>query len=1155
MGSKKDTGTTDKTQKPMERKYFTKFKEPKIGDLLEHQRQSWSEFVTEDVSAILSEFSPITDITGSKLALSFGKYEFREPQATDMEAKRRLGNFEAPLYVECELNNKVTGETKKQEIFFGYFPWMTDRATFIVNGTERVVVSQLVRSSGVFFAADEGNVRNLYSAKLIPTRGSWIELETGANDAIYIKIDRKKRFPVTTFMRAIGYSTDTEIKKVLGAEGDRAKYLDATFNQDKTKSAAEAIVAVFQNIRPGEQASVNDAKTAIERLFFDARRYDYGKVGRYKINQRFGLETPNTAENRTLQKEDFIRMVQEIIDLNISQGAVDDIDSLANRRVRLVGELLARQFRIGMARLQRNVIDRMGIVDTDNATPAALLNTRPIVMAMREFFTGSQLSQLMDETNPLAELSHKRRLSSMGPGGLTRERAGLEVRDTHPTHYGRICTVETPEGGNVGLVLNLAVYAKINEYGFIEAPYYRVKDGKVTDEIVYLTADQEMSVTIADASAKLNDDMSFAEERVSARINLSPAQTESHLVEYMDISHKQILGTSAALIPFVEHNRIDRALTGSSMQKQAVPLITTEQAMVGTGIEEAVARNTSQVILAEDDGEVTKADANEVHVKYGKKTIKYPLIHFTKNNDDRCINQKVVARVGQKVKKGDVLIDGASVKDGEMALGRNLLVAFMPWHGFNMDDAIVVSDRLLREDILTSVNIKDYIVDIRETKLGPEQITRDIPNVPEYTLRHLDENGIAQIGSEIKNGDVLVGRITPKGEQELSSEERLLRAIFGDKAKDVRDTSIRAQGVNNGKVIAVRVFDKKEAALKSDVLQQVQIFIAETRKIEIGDKLAGRYGNKGVVSRVIPAEDMPYTEDGTPIDVILNPMGVPSRMNLGQLFEVPLGLAAEKLGYKAAAPCFDGPNSNVISDELEKAGLPRDGKIQLFDGQTGEAFDGRTAIGVMYLQKLHHMVSDKIHARSTGPYTMVTQQPLGGKAQNGGQRFGEMEVWALEAYGASVILQEMLTIKSDDVVGRAKAYESIIKDEPIVGPKLPEGFNVLTRELRGLGLNIQMLAQGAVLDIGEYNSISEPNRKPQPVDTIESEIKETFDSLENSVDENPENNFDEVNEEDEGEILAEAADVSGDELTEETLEGEFDTGDSRENEDNEEEEL
>jgi len=1154
VAGKKDAKTTAKNTKTnpkqtAERKYFTEFKEPPITDLLEHQRRSWSEFVTEDVSTILSEFSPISDTTGAKLSLSFGKYEFREPLADDAEAKKRLGNYEAPLYVECELSNKVTGETKKQEVFFGYFPWMTDRATFIINGTERVVVSQLVRSSGVFFGADENNGRNLYTAKVIPTRGSWIELETGANDAIYIKVDRKKRFPVTAFMRAIGFGTDTEIRDALGGDENSARFIDSTLNQDKTKSAAEAIVAVFQNIRPGEQASVSDAKTAIERLFFDARRYDYGKVGRYKINQRLGLETPNTVDYRTLQKEDFVKIVQEVIKLNAEQGPVDDIDSLANRRVRLVGELLARQFRIGMARLQRNVVDRMGIVDIESATPAALLNTRPIVMAMREFFTGSQLSQLMDETNPLAELSHKRRLSSMGPGGLTRERAGLEVRDTHPTHYGRICTVETPEGGNVGLVLNLATYARINEYGFIEAPYYKVEKGKITDEIVYLSADQEQTTVIANASSTLTADGKFANKYTSAREQLKPARVESKMVEYIDISHKQILGASAAMIPFVEHNRIDRALTGSSMQKQAVPLITTEQPLVGTGIEKDVARNTSQVILAEEDGEVVKADANEVHVKYGKKTVKYPLIHFTKNNDDRCINQKVVATAGQKVKKGDVLVDGASVKDGEMSLGRNLLVAFMPWHGFNMDDAIVVSDRLLREDTLTSINIKDYIVDIRETKLGPEQVTRDIPNVPEYTLRHLDEDGIAQIGSEIKDGDVLVGRITPKGEQELSSEERLLRAIFGDKAKDVRDTSIRAHGVNSGKVIGVRVFDKKDAALKSDVLQQVQIFIAETRKIEIGDKLAGRYGNKGVVSRIVSAEDMPYMEDGTPIDVLLNPMGVPSRMNLGQLFEVPLGMAADKLGYKAAIPAFDGPDSELISDELEKAGLPRDGKVQLFDGQTGEPFHYKTAIGMMYMQKLHHMVSDKIHARSTGPYTMVTQQPLGGKAQNGGQRFGEMEVWALEAYGASAILQEMLTIKSDDVVGRSKAYESIIKNEPIVGPKLPEGFNVLTRELRGLGLNIQMLADGEVLEVGEYNSLAEPNQKRQRADEIESEIKETFDNLENAVDENPEENFEEAVEDNEIETESEGTEDLGGEETVEIVE-DFD-----ENEYSEEEEL
>jgi DNA-directed RNA polymerase subunit beta len=1082
-----------------ERKLFTRFKEPPVGDLLAHQRASWSEFVTDEISAILSEFNPINDTTGQKLSLSFGGYEFRDPIHDDAEAKKRLANYEAPLYVECELTNKTTGEVKKQEIFFGYFPWMTDRASFVINGTERVVVSQLVRSSGVFFASDAAAHKNLYNAKLIPTRGSWIEWETAANDAVYIKIDRKKRLPMTTFMRAIGYTTDTEIREAFGTDEEMSKFLEATLAADKTKSANEALMAVFQNIRPGEQASPNDAKIAIERLFFDPRRYDYGKVGRYKINQRMGLDVANTVDNRVLSREDFVAITKEVIRLNVEQGEIDDIDSLSNRRVRLIGELMARQFRVGLARLQRNIVDRMGIVDPSTATPASLLNTRPMVMAMREFFTSSQLSQLMDETNPLAELSHKRRLSSMGPGGLTRERAGLEVRDAHPTHYGRICTVETPEGGNVGLVLNLAIYARVNEYGFIETPYYKVVNGKVTDEIVYLTADKEQTAIIADSSAELTKDGKFASDRVSARINMAPTTIEVNRVDYIDFSRKQILGASAAMIPFVEHNRVDRALTGSSMQKQAVPLIKTEAPTIGTGVESALARNTSQVTLAEADGEVVKASAEFVEVKYGKETKKYTLVHFTKNNDDRCINQKVAVLSGQKVKKGDVLINGASVADGELSLGRNLLIAFMPWHGFNMDDAVIISDRLVREDVMTSINIKDYIVDVRETKLGPEQITRDIPNAPEYTLRHLDESGIAQIGSEIKDGDVLVGKITPKGEQELSSEERLLRAIFGDKAKDVRDTSVRAHGINKGKVIGVQILDKSNATLKSDVLEQVQIFIAETRKIEIGDKMAGRYGNKGVVSRIVPAEDMPFMEDGTPIDVLLNPMGVPSRMNLGQLFEVPLGLAGRKLGYNVAAPAFDGPSSETISEELEKAGLPRDGKVQLFDGQTGEAFDGKTAVGVMYMLKLHHMVSDKIHARSTGPYTMVTQQPLGGKAQNGGQRFGEMEVWALEAYGASAILQEMLTIKSDDVVGRAKAYEAIIKNDPILGPKLPEGFNVLTRELRGLGLNIEMLKNGEALSIGEYNSLGEAPRKPRTVDNIEIEIKNTFADLETSV--------------------------------------------------------
>jgi DNA-directed RNA polymerase subunit beta len=790
---------------------------------------------------------------------------------------------------------------------------------------------------------------------------------------------------------------------------------------------------------------------------------------------------------------DLVAIIREIIRLNNTQEAPDDIDALSNRRVKMVGELVARQFRVGMLRMQRNAMDRMSMSDLETVTPSQLINARPIVASVREFFASSQLSQLLDEVNPLSELSHKRRLSSMGPGGLSRERAGFDVRDAHPTHYGRICTVETPEGANIGLVLNLATYARVNEYGFIEAPYLKVVNGKVTDEVVYFDASQELGEVIADAGAELNDDGTFVNERVSARSNLRPVQVDASEVTYMDAAHNQILGAPASLVPFIEKNRVDRSLTGTNMQKQAVPLLTPESPTVGTGIEAEIARNSSQLIVAEADGEVVRADSDEVHVKYADGVKAYGLIHFAKSNDDRSINQKTRVERGQKVKKGDVLIEGASVANGELGLGRDLLVAFMPWGGYNMDDAIILSDRIVKEDALTSINIKDYMVEVRETKLGPEIVTRDIPNVSEESLRHLDENGIVQIGSEVKAGDVLIGKITPKGEQELSSEERLLRAIFGEKAKDVRDTSQRMNNVGGGKVVGVKIFSREHGhELKAGVLMQIQIFVAQLRKIEVGDKLAGRHGNKGVVARIMAAEDMPFLEDGTPVDVILNPLGVPSRMNIGQLFETHLGMAARALGYKVATPPFNGVPNEVIGDELEKAGFARDGKSQLFDGRTGDPFEERTTVGVMHIIKLHHMVSDKIHARSTGPYTMVTQQPLGGKAQNGGQRFGEMEVWALEAYGAATTLQEMLTIKSDDVYGRAKAYESIIKNEPIVGPKLPESFNVLVKELQGLGLRVDLLdeSEDAVVDAESLIAESGPYDKTVPADILDLDTDE-----------------------------------------------------------------
>lgn len=1043
-------------------------------DLISHQRESWRNMIDTGLSEIFNELNPIEDYTGQRLSLKFKKYEFHNPKTTKSYAKENNITFEAPLHVQVELTNKVTGEVKEQEIYLGDYPWMTSQGTFIINGTERVIVSQLVRSEGVYFNAENYAGKKYYGAKIIPARGAWLEFETDPKtNVIYVKIDRRRKITATTLIRALAQISKDEVKEIFkDVDSGDIKYIETTLEKDSASGPNEALIEVYRRLRPGDLATIDNARSMIERMFFDFKRFDYGRVGRYKINKRLNIETPNTVDNRTFQMDDLYRIIKEVIRLNNEQGEVDDIDSLENRRVKLVGELVARQFRVGMLRMQRNAMDRMSLTDIENVTPGQLINARPVVAAVREFFAGSQLAQVMDETNPLSELSHKRRLSSMGPGGVTRDRAGLEVRDSHPTHYGRICLVETPEGANVGLVTNLATFARINEYGFIEAPYLRVKDGKVTDEVVYLDAAQEAEEIIADAGSKLNDDGTFVEEQVSARKSLVPSQVERSEVTLMDAVHRQVLGAAASLIPFLERDRIDRALTGSSMQKQAVPLLWTEAPTVGTGVEADIARNLSQLITAEDDGEVLKADANTIEVKYKNGTTIYELKHFEKTADDRCYNQKVIVKRGQKVKKGDILAEGASISNGELALGRDLRVAFMSWGGYNMDDAVIISDRLVKNDALTNINIKDYMVEVRETKLGPEQVTRDIPNVSEYALRHLDENGIVQVGSEVKAGDVLVGKITPKGEQELSSEERLLRAIFGEKAKDVRDTSQRMGNSGAGKVIGVKIFSRENGhEMRAGVLMQIQIFIAEARKIMVGDKMAGRHGNKGVVAKILPESDMPFMEDGTPIDVILSPLGVPSRMNLGQLFEVHLGMAAKTQGYRVATPTYDGVDAETLSDELEAAGVARDGKVQLYDGLTGEPFEQRTTVGFMHMIKLHHLVADKIHARSTGPYTMVTQQPLGGKAQNGGQRFGEMEVWALEAYGAANMLQEMLTIKSDDVVGRAKAYESIIKNNKIVGPELPESFNVLVKELQGLGLRVDLLDEHTQVDAEELLSV------------------------------------------------------------------------------------
>jgi DNA-directed RNA polymerase subunit beta len=1078
-------------------------------NLVDHQSKSFQWFIDEGLGELLAEISPIDDYTGQKLSIRFKEYHFENPKMSEAEAHENNVSYDAPLKATVELTNKVTGEVKDQEIYLGDYPWMTTRGTFIINGAERVVVSQLIRSSGVFFTADPHGSSNVYGAKVIPVRGAWLEFETSAAGALYVKIDRKRKIAVTTLLRALGMNEESIRAAFKHVNQGTTDYVSATLDKDPSKSTNEALIEVYRRQRPGDLATVDNARAMIENMFYNFKRFDFGRVGRYKINKRLNLDVANVAENRVMRIDDLLAIVAEIIRLNVTQDPADEIDSLANRRVKLVGELVQRQFRIGLLRMERNAKDRMSMSEIETVTPAQLINARPVVAAVREFFASSQLSQFMDQINPLSELAHKRRLSSMGPGGLSRERAGFEVRDAHATHYGRICPVETPEGANIGLVLNLASFSRINAYGFIETPYRKVinavtakdaaghmasanledEDGKilvkagskiteadakklasiksqktwpvkskVTDKIEYLDASEEEQAVIASAGSKFDENGYFIEERVSARNRLEAGEIDANDITHMDASRSQTIGSSAGLVPFIEKNYVLRSLMGSNQQRQAVPLIKPESPIVGTGFETIVAQNSGQMFLAEEDGEVTKATADEVVVKYNNgKSAKYQPTHFSRSNEGSSINQVVVVNSGDKVKAGQPLVEGMSIEKGELALGKDLLCAFMPWAGYNFEDAIILSRRIVEDDTLTSIHIVDYMTEVRETKLGPEIVTRDIPNVSEEALRHLDEDGIVRIGAEVHPGDILVGKITPKGEQELSSEERLLRAIFGEKAKEVRDTSQRMSTGRHGKVVGVKVFSRASGhELKAGVIMQIQVFVAQMRKISVGDKLGGRHGNKGVIARILPSEDMPFTEDGTPIDIILNPLGVPSRMNIGQLFETHLGMAAKALGIKVASPAFNGVPIDKIQDLLEEAGLPRDGKQQLYDGRTGEAFSERTTVGAMYIIKLNHMVSDKIHARSTGPYTMVTQQPLGGKAQNGGQRFGEMEVWALEAYGASNTLQEMLTIKSDDVYGRAKAYESIIKGTEIQGPKVPESFNVLVKELQGLGLKVDL---------------------------------------------------------------------------------------------------
>ncbi|MCA9332478.1 DNA-directed RNA polymerase subunit beta [Candidatus Saccharibacteria bacterium] len=1154
--SNSDTTSTKTKQNKNGRVYFNDSDEIiDLPNLVDHQNRSFQWFVEEGLGELLAEISPIDDYTASKLSLRFKDYRFESPKLSEDEARENNVSYEAPLKATVELTNKVTGEVKDQEIYLGDYPWMTNRGTFVINGAERVVVSQLIRSAGVFFTSDLHGSKNLYGAKVIPGRGAWLEFETAASGALFVKIDRKRKIAVTTLLKALGLS-EAQIKEHFKhVDQGSLNYIESTLEKDPTKGSNEALIEVYRRLRPGDLATVDNARGLIENMFYNFKRFDFSRVGRYKLNKRLDLDIPNTVENRVMRLEDLIAIIAEIIRLNNTQEPADDIDSLANRRVKLVGELVQRQFRIGLLRMERNTKDRMSMSEIETVTPAQLINARPVVAAVREFFASSQLSQFMDQINPLSELAHKRRLSSMGPGGLSRERAGFEVRDAHATHYGRICAVETPEGANIGLVLNMAAYARINDYGFIETPYRKVmnsvsaKDSEghiaavnledekgvvivkagatitaanakklasikkqvtwpikavTTDDIVYLDAAEEEAAVIASASEPVDDKGYFISERVSARSHLKSSEVDANDVTHIDASRKQIIGSSAGLIPFVEKNYVYRSLMGSNQQRQAVPLIRPQSPIVGTGLEEAVAYNSGQLIVADQAGEVVKASGDEVVVSYKSGKITYKPQHFIRSNEGSSINQKVVVNTGDKLKPGDPIIEGMSIASGELALGRDLVVAFMPWNGYNFEDAIIISRKLVENDDLTSVHIVDFMVEVRETKLGPELVTRDIPNVAEDSLRHLDEEGIVRIGAEVHPGDILIGKITPKGEQELSSEERLLRAIFGEKAKEVRDTSQRMPNGKHGKVVGVKVFSKANGhELKAGVIMQIQVFVAQMRKISVGDKLGGRHGNKGVIARVLPVEDMPFTEDGTPVDIILNPLGVPSRMNIGQLFETHLGMAARSLGMKVASPSFNGVSPDKIQELLKDAGLPEDGKQQLYDGRTGEPFSERTTVGSMYMIKLNHMIADKIHARSTGPYTMVTQQPLGGKAQNGGQRFGEMEVWALEAYGAANTLQEMLTIKSDDVYGRSKAYEAIIKQTEIVGPKVPESFNVLVKELQGLGLKVDLVTSDQVVDAEEVlaDNIKDEAEHLADVDVPEPSVSEIDVTEDAAVDE------------------------------------------------------
>jgi DNA-directed RNA polymerase subunit beta len=1102
-----------------------------VPNLIELQLESFRWFIDKGLRELFDEISPIKDFTGKVMELQFLDYEFGEPKYSEEECRTKDLTFSRPLYVNVELLIKETGEIQRQRVYMGDYPWMTDLGTFVVNGAERVVVSQLVRSPGVYYSEleDPGSGRMLFSAKVIPNRGAWLEFETNNKDQLWVKVDRKRKIAATTLLRAVGYETNDEIGALFApVDVDPEHPFTAnTLEKDVTRTPAEALIEVYKKLRPGDPPTGDNARALVEGLFFNFRRYDLGRVGRYKFNKkldgaaaRMGIELDR--ESRTITREDIAAIVGHLIECNRGLHPKDDIDHLGNRRIRANGELIQNAFRIGLLRMERVVRERMTIQEIDKATPNALINIRPVVAAMKEFFGGSQLSQFMDQTNPLAELTSKRRLSALGPGGLSRERAGFDVRDVHHSHYGRICPIETPEGPNIGLIGSLATYGRINSYGFIETPYRKVKrtvawddpnlagyeagtdliakgggvvakkgaslaDGAaaelkkqklnafpikpvVTDQIEYLPADEEEEHVVAQANARLDATGHFVDERVPSRFRDQFPEARPDQIEYMDVSPKQVVSVATALIPFLEHDDANRALMGSNMQRQAVPLLEPEAPIVGTGMEERAARDSGQVVVARRDGVVISVTAERIKVEADTGELdEYRLQKFVRSNQGTCINQRPIVDLGQRVRATEAIADSSSTSHGELALGRNVLVAFMSWEGGNYEDAIVISDRLVRDDLFTSIHIEKHEIESRDTKLGPEEITRDIPNVGEESLKDLDEEGIVYIGAEVRPGDILVGKITPKGETELTAEERLLRAIFGEKAREVKDSSLRLPHGERGKVVEVREFRRElNDDLQPGVNRLVRVSVAQKRKISVGDKMAGRHGNKGVIAKILPAEDMPFLPDGTAVDIILNPLGVPSRMNIGQILETHLGWALHAKGETAATAVFDGATEEQIRDELKGArhmvygveqALPQDGKVELRDGRTGEKFDRDITVGYIYMLKLHHLVEDKIHARSTGPYSLITQQPLGGKAQFGGQRFGEMEVWALEAYGAANILQELLTVKSDDVLGRVQTYEAIVKGEEIQPPRVPESFKVLIKELRSLGLNAEILDQ------------------------------------------------------------------------------------------------